>query len=526
MANKRLFMRKIKEILRLKVGLGLSARQIAKSCKVSRKAVSNCLERAKLVGISWPVPNGMGDAELEELLYTKALSSPPDRPLPDWNMVHQELKKKSVTLNLLWEEYKEENPNGYEYSWFCKRFREWEGKIDPVMRLTHKAGEKLFVDYTGQTIPIVDRKTGEIKNAEIFVATMGASNYTYAEATWTQSLPDWIMSHVRTFVFLGGVPEIIVPDNLKSGVKNPCRYEPDINPTYNDMANHYGCAVIPARVRAPKDKAKVETSVQIVERRILAKLRNRTFFSLTEVNKAIKELLAELNNRPFQKLPDNRTVWFQNLDKPALRALPASRYEYAEWKKARVNIDYHVQVDHHFYSVPYRLIKQEVDVRLTQSVVEILHKGRRVASHYRSDQRNRYTTVNEHMPKAHQKYLEWTPERLIKWAAKSGDAVAAVVENVLASRKHVQQSFRACLGIMRLEKEYGHERLSAACTRALEIGSPSYKTIKSMLKSGMDRLKLQERPEDPIAPIAHPNVRGAQYYNSDKEDKHVNSPYH
>ena len=526
MANRRLSMRKIKEILRLKFKLWLSRNNIAKACGISTKAVSNCLSRAENAGMGWPVPEGIGDPELEDRLYSQPVTQFTAKPNPDWNRIYREMKKRSVTLILLWEEYKEEHPDGIGYSRFCEKYSNWTKKLDPVMRLTHKAGETLFVDYAGQTVPIIDRNTGEIKDAEIFVAAMGASNYTYAEATWSQSLPDWVSSHVRAFEFLEGVPEIIVPDNLKSGVKAPCRYEPDINPTYHDMASHYGCAVIPARVKAPKDKAKVETSVLIAERRILARLRNRTFFSLAELNKAIKELLVDLNNRPFQKLPDNRTVWFQNLDKPALNPLPVSRYEYAEWKKARVHIDYHVQVEHHFYSVPYKLIKQEVDVRITQSTVEILHKGRRVASHCRSDLKGRHTTINEHMPKSHQKYAEWSPERLIKWASKSGESVARVIEKVLESRTHVQQGYRSALGILRLEKEYGHDRLEAACKRALDIQSPSYKSIKALLKSGLDRMKLPENIDDELHPIDHSNVRGSQYYKTDKEETDVTTSYH
>ena len=433
--------------------------------------------------------------------------------MPDWAEIHKELKRKGVTLFLLWQEYKEVHPAGYQYSRFCDLYRAWAGTVDLPMRQNHKAGEKLFVDYAGQTMPVVDPKSGEIREAQIFVAVSGASNYTYAEATWTSAKggPDWIASHVRAFAFMGGIHELVIPDNLLSGVSKACRYEPDANPTYQEMASFYGTAIMPARVRKPKDKAKVEAGVLGVERQILARLRHHTFFSLAELNEAMAVLLTEYNQRPFQKLPGSRRSLFESVDKPALKPLPDQPYEYAEWKKATVNIDYHIELEGHYYSVPYQLVKQKVDVRWTNRTVECFHNGRRVASHLRSDIKGRHTTLSEHMPKTHQQYAEWTPERLVRWASKSGDATKGVVEQVLASRPHPQQGFRSCLGIMRLGKQYGFDRLEAACARALIINATSYKSIASILNSGLDkRPSPQERP--PLPAIEYDNVRGAQYY--------------
>ena len=513
MPAERITMRKIREVLRLKFECRLSNRKIANSTSIARSTVSDYIQRATIAGLSWPMPDDMDDARLEKVLFdqvprlTKGM-----RPPLNFSKIHKELKRKGVTLMLLWHEYKAENPQGYQYSQFCHRYRQWRNKLDPVMRQDHRAGEKLFVDYSGMTVPITDPGNGQIRNAEIFIACMGASNYTYAEATLTQSLPDWIDSHVRVLEFLGGVPELIIPDNLKSGVKKACRYEPDLNPTYLDMANHYDTAVIPARVRAPKDKAKAEVGVQIVERWILAKLRNRTFFNITELNRAIAILLVDLNNKPFQKLPGTRKSVFESIDKPALKPLPVARYQFAQWKKARVHIDYHIEVDRHYYSVPYQLIKKELDVRLTVNTVECFYKGKRIASHVRSDRQGRHTSVKEHMPKSHQKYVEWTPERLLNWAGKIGPHAAELIEKVMRSRMHPQQGFRSCLGILRLGKSYGEDRLEAAARRANQIGGRSYKSVASILKNGLDRKDLPDKNSSDT-PIDHTNIRGGKYYN-------------
>ena len=513
MPAKRLSMRKIKEVLRLKWAKELSNRQIARICGIGRPTVAEYLRRAEAAGLTWPLPAGLDEAALERRLFPPPPALPARaRGVPDWAVVHRELKRKGVTLFLLWQEYREAHPEGYQYSWFCEHYRAWQGKLDVVMRQDHRAGEKLFVDYAGQTVPIVDRTTGEIREAQIFVAVLGASNYTFSEATWTQGLPDWIASHQRCFAYLGGVPELVVPDNLKSGINRAHRYEPDVNPTYQDMAEHYGVAVLPARVRRPRDKAKVETGVQVVERWVLAALRHRTFFSLAELNAAIQSLLEKLNNRPFRRLPGSRRKHFECLDQPALRPLPAEPYVYAEWKKARVHIDYHVAIDGHYYSVPHALIKKQLDVRITAQTVECFHRGQRVASHRRSYLKGRHTTVPNHMPEAHRQASDWSPERLARWAAQTGPATEKLILTVLGARKHPQQAYRACLGILRLGKTYGETRLEAACRRALILGSHSYKSIASILKHRLDDRPLTEQQEL-ILPEDHDNIRGPSYYH-------------
>ena len=512
MAQERLSMRKINEVLRLKWECGLSNRAIARSCSISHSTVSEYVRRAQAVGLTWPLPETLDEDALFQLLFPTTLRSTSRViPVPDWSQIHAELRRKGVTLRLLWIEYREATPDGYGYSQFCALYRQWAKRLKPSMRLSHKAGEKLFVDYAGQTIPVVDPHTGEIQQAQIFVATLGASNYTYAEAQRSQDLPNWIGAHVRAFSFLGGVPEIVVPDNLKAGVKHPCRYEPEINPTYQDLAQHYGTAVIPTRVRKPKDKAKVEVAVQVVERWILARLRNRTFFSLAELNQDIWELLEELNHRPMRHLGRSRRDLFQTLDQPVLKSLPETPYEFAVWKKARVNIDYHIEFDKHYYSVPYALIHQEVYVRATERTIEISFKNRCVACHPRSNAHGRHTTISEHMPIAHQKYAEWSPERLLGWAHTMGPYTAQLVETLFDSRKHPEQAYRSCLGIFRLGDRYGKERLEAACRRAWPAGIRSYKGIKSILDAKLDQIEADQTITATLP--SHANIRGQAYFH-------------
>lgn len=513
MSARRLSMRKISEILRLKWECGLSNRRIARSCSIGRTTVAEYLSRAAAAGLSWPLPAEMDEAMLERLLFPPpTLVAPSDRLLPDWSQVHTELRRKGVTLQLLWEEYKAKAPQGYQYSRFCEMYRTWRGKLSLWMRQEHKAGEKLFVDYCGQTMPVVDPSTGEVRQSQVFVAVLGASNYTFAEAGWTQSLPDWIASHQRAFAFFGGVPAVVIPDNLKSGVANACRYEPDINPTYQEMVSHYGAAVLPARVRKPRDKAKVEVGVQFVERWILAVLRNRTFFRLDELNQAIDELLERLNTRPFRKLPGSRRSLFETLDRPALKPLPTEPYSYAEWQKARVNNGYHVEVDRHCYSVPYQLIGAQLDARITATTIELFRKGRRVASHCRSYVNGNYTTLAEHMSPAHRAYLNWTPDRILERAATTGPSVALLAKAIMDSRSYPQQSFRSILGILRLVDSYGKERVEAACQRALAINATSFRSVTSILKHGLDKRPLPKQASDPT-PIIHTNIRGSDYYS-------------
>ncbi len=503
-------MRKIKEILRLRWELGRGVREIARSVLVSHSTVSDLLGRVQAAGLGWPLPDELDEQALEAVLYPGNHAKGRQRPEPDWHKIHLELRRKGVTLQLLWLEYKQDHPDGYQYSQFCELYRRFRRSVDVVMRQPHRAGERVFVDYAGQTVPVVDPKTGEVRYAHIFVGVLPASNYTYSEAQWSEDLENWIYGHIRLFEFLGGVPEIVQPDNTKTGVKNPSYYEPDLNPTYQEMAAHYGAVVIPTRPRRPGDKAKVETAVQLVERWILAALRHQTFFSLDELNQAIRERLAWLNRRPFRKLEGCRQSVFESLEKPVLKPLPARRYEFARWKKARVHIDHHVEVEHNYYSVPYELVGREVDVRVTLGTVEILHRGRRVASHVRATGKGHFVTDPQHRPPAHRAYLEWTPERIIRWGESVGPHTAELVRAIFASRPHPEQGYRATLGIMRLAKYYPHERMEAAAARALAFRVYSFRSLKSILERGLDRLPVQT-PLD-TRPVTHANVRGAAYY--------------
>jgi transposase len=514
MAAERLSMRKIKEVLRLQAA-GQSQRVIARSVGVARSTVKEYLQRAEAAGLSWPLPEELSESALEVRLFPPPPESAVCRPLPDWPTIQEELKagrRKGVTLQLLWLEYKEANPDGLQYSHFCDSYRRWRGGLDLVLRHEHKAGDKVFVDFTGQKIPIIDRTTGEILfEAEIFVAVLGASNYTYAQACRSQDLAEWISAHTRMLEYYGGVPRAIVPDNLKSGVQHACLYEPDLNPTYHDWAQHYGTAVIPTRVRRPRDKAKVEAGVLLVERWILARLRHHTFFSLAELDEEIRRLLELLNNKPFQKLEGNRRTLFETLDQPALQALPTARYDYAQWKKAGVNIDYHVDVLGHLYSVPYQLQRKKVDVRITSDTVEIFHDGRRVAVHSRGRKKGGYTTDAAHRPKSHQKYLEWTPSRIIRWGEQTGPRTAEMVSRILEARPHPEQGYRACLGLLRLGDRYTAARLEAACARALHVDAISYRSVKSILSTGLDQIPLEEQTALAL-PQNHEHVRGEVYY--------------
>jgi len=513
MPGKRLTMRKIREVLRLKFDFHLTNRKIAESVGAARSSIGEYLRRFESAGLPWPLPADLDDDRLEGLLFPAAAKpAEGSRPLPDWSYIHRELRKKAVTLMLLWEEYKSAYPEGYQYSQFCHLYHQWKRKIDPVMRQEHRAGEALFVDWAGMTIDIVNPATGDRRPASIFVAAMGASSYTYAEATPTQELCDWIGAHSRAFAFFGGVTELLVPDNTRTGVTKACFYEPDLNPTYLDMARHYDTAVLPTRVRKPRDKAKVENAVLVVERRILAQLRNQTFFSLAELNRRIRPLLDELNDRTFQKLAGSRRTLFEQIDKPALKALPAESYRFATWVKATVNIDYHIEVKGHYYSLPHKLIGKQVDVRYTDVTVECFRGNRPVASHRRSDKRGGHTTIKEHMPPSHRRWLQWTPERFIRWASKIGPNTAALIGDIIRSKPHPQQGFRAALGILRLEKSYDAERLESACGRARIIGAKSYRSVASILKHGLDKKTLPSATPKPLA-IEHANIRGSQYYH-------------
>lgn len=510
MARERLSMRKLSEVLRLRLGQKLSVRKIAVGCCLARSTVADYLGRARVAGLTWPLPEGLDNEKLEIMLFP-VRESGSERPAPDMAYIHNELKRQHVTLQLLWEEYRGRTPDGYGYSQYCQLYRDWQGKQAISLRQEHRAGDKLFVDYAGDTIPIRDSQTGTIIQGHLFVAVLGCSNYTYAEVTPTEQLSDWIGAQVRALEFFGGAPRIVVPDNTKTAVTHPCWYDPDINLTYQELAEHYGFAVIPARRRKPKDKAKVEAGVLIAERWILAALRDHTFFSIGEANAALKPRLQRLNEHQFKKLPGNRLESFVRLDRPVLKPLPAHRYEFAQWKKVGVNIDYHVEIDGHYYSVPYTLIRQELMARYTGRSVELFHKSHRMAVHVRSYAKGHHTTLDEHRPPAHREYLAWTPERVLQWAGTIGPNCGAAAQIIMKSRSIPEHAFRPCLGLIRLGKSYGNERVDQACRRALKLNIVGYKHIASMLKTGRDQIPLMG-DEPSCSVIAHNNVRGAQYY--------------
>jgi transposase len=515
MSSRRLPVRKIKEILRLVHTCSLSNREIAQSCDVARSTVSDYLRRAKAAGVNWPEAADLTETELEERLFpNEHLASSVQRPPPDCDYIYDQLRRYrnvNLTLTQLWLEYKEKYSDGYQYTQFCEYYHRWRGRLDYCMRQEHRAGEKTFIDYS-DGLSIVNRLTGELIPTQLFVAVWGASNYTYADATLSQTLPDWIGSHVRAFQYFGCLARMLVPDNLKSGVNNACFYEPELNPTYAEMAEHYGCAVLPARPQKPRDKAKVEVGVLIAQRWILAVLRQCTFYSLTELNAAIRECLERLNTRPMRRLGKSRRDLFEAIDRPNALPLPPKAYEYAEWLKATVNIDYHIEIEHHYYSISFRLLRERLDVRLTATTVEAFHNGERVAAHVRSYVRGAHTTLREHMPPEHQQYAEWSPSRFIQWASKIGVATAQLVEKIMAARTYPEQGYRACMGIIHLGQHYEPERVEAAAKRAIKYNTCSFKSVSAILAAGLDRqMDEGETPRQLTLP-EHGNIRGKGYY--------------
>lgn len=515
MAAVRLSMRKLREVLRL-AALSHSQRAIGRSLNISHISVGAYLARAAAAGVSWSTCASLDDTALEAQLFPRGPVQPDAHAMPDWPTIHAQRRRKGVTLRLLWLEYKADHPTGYQYSQFMTHYHAWATALDPVLRQAYVAGERVFVDYAGQTLPVVDPSTGEVVEAQLFVGALGASNFIYAELSWSQTLPDWIASHRRMYAAFGGVPRLTNPDNLRAGVRKASYYDPDVNPTYADMAAHYGTTVLPTRVASPRDKAKVETAVQICERWILAPLRHDTLIGLAAANAAVAPLLAGLNDRPFQKIDGTRRVLLDTVDRPALLPLPTSPYEYAEWKKARVNIDYHIDVDRHYYSVPHRLLRQTVEVRLTATAVEILHGGQRVAFHPRNRRRGGFTTEPAHRRTSHQQHVEWSPERLRRWGHDVGQATGTVVQRILESKPHPEQGYRACLGLLSLAKRYTAPRLEAACFRALRSGAATYQSVKSILQHGLDTVPLDE-PLTLSLPAAHAHVRGPTYFHPAKE---------
>jgi transposase len=513
MVRPRSDMRKIREVLRLTFALGLTRRQVADALHLAPSTVADYVQRAKVAGVTWPLHEGLDTAAIERKLFRQPERLPGQHPAPDWNYVRKELTKTGVTKWLLWEEYREQHRDGYAYSQFCNLYREWSKTVDVVMRQEHRAAEKLFVDYAGPTIPIYDPLSGEVMlRAQLFVAALGASSYVYAEATASQGLTDWIGSHVHAFEYMGGATKILVPDNLKSGVKKPNRYEAELTRTYEEMAAHYGAAVIPARAYKPRDKAKAEAAVLLCERWIIAKLRHERFSSLAQLNRRIAGLLEAINAKPFKKLDGSRRTLFETLDRPALTPLPPTPYVIGRWKQVTCNIDYHIDVDRHYYSVPYQLVGKRLDVRTSASTVEVFFKSKRVASHLRSSRRGGFTTTPAHMPESHRRHAEWTPGRMIAWAEKTGPATAAFASKVIELRPHPEHGYRSILGVIRLAKHYEPERIEAACRRAIALRAFSYTSVKSILEHGLDRQPLSSDDPQPRR-RHHKNVRGGDYYS-------------
>ena len=505
-------MRKIKDVLRLHAA-GRSARQIGPSVGVSRSTVADYLRRAEVAGLSWPLPEGLDEEALERRLF------PPPPPAQsrlfteaDWAEIHRELKRPGVTLALLWDEYRGQHPDGYGYSAFCEHYRRWVGRLSPVMRQRHAAGERMFVDYSGTRMAVIDPTTGAARPAEIFIAVMGASNMTYVEASWSQALPDWIGAHTHAFAAFGAVPTLVVSDNLKSGVIRACFYEPQINRSYAEMAAHYGTAILPARPYKPRDKAKVEGAVLLVQRWIIARLRNRRFFSLEELNAAIRDEVARLNARVSRHLGASRQQLFEMLDLPAMQPLPPEPFVHADWRQTTVGLDYHVRLEGHHYSVPHDLLRQKLWARLTASTVEIFRAGKRVACHRRAAPGDTgATTLNEHRPASHRRHAETTPDQLRERAARIGPATAILIDVILRDRPHPEQGFRSCLGILRLARSYAPERVEAACDRALAINTRTMASVKSILINRLDG-RPPDRPAE-ATPITHANIRGAKFFH-------------
>ena len=514
-------MRKIKEIFRLKYELSLSDSMISKSLSVSKSTVSKYIDNALEKGLSWEQVKGLSDLELKEVIFSKEdkIKNKSKKPLPDWQSVFEELKQKGVTLFLLWREYNEVYPDGYKYSQFCDLYKKWRKKLNASMHQNHKGGEKLFIDYAGVKVSVTNSVEGKIRDANIFVAAFGASNYFYTEAHFGENKKNWINAHIRAFEYFKGVPKILVPDNLKTGVTSPCYYEPDINATYQELAEHYNVAVIPARVRKPKDKAAVEVCVQVIEQSILAVIRKRTYFSLSQLNKDLKYYMVQINNREMQHIGKSRKELFERVDMPNLFSLPEIKFIYSEWKKAKVGIDYHIRFDNNFYSVPYKYIHSNTEIKATEGIIEIYLKNNNIASHKRSYENHKYITNEIHMPENHTSMLKWTPERICDWAENTGGHIGLLIDKVIKSRKHPQQAYRSCIGIIGLGKKYGNENLDLACKRANHFGLISYKKIKNILEKGLFNEDVSKEIIKETVSSDHANIRGKEYYQSEGVDQ-------
>lgn len=504
-------MKKIRELLRL-VHEGLSYRKAATCACINRESAREILQKAEANNLSWPLDESYTDEVLNNIIFKKNISKEinPKKSL-NYVEIQKELLKKGLTLKLLWTEYKEENPDGYQYTQYCEMYSRWKKSNRFSMRQNHIAGEKMFIDFSGVTVPYIDLSTGEVKKAEIFLSVLGGSSYTFAYAVPDQTIPSWIDAHIKSFNFFGGTSQILIPDNLKSAIKKTCRYEPDLNPVYRDLAQHYGVAVIPARVRKPKDKSKVEVAVQVAERWILARLRKITFYSVNDINTAIIPLLKIINEKKMSLSGISRREIYEQCEKHLLKKLPTEHFEIYLWKKGKLNIDYHIEFEKHYYSAPHTLLHKELEARGTKDIVEIYHDGIRVALHKRSFVLGKHTTEPKHMPPQHQKHVEWTPERMLEWANSIGPCVKECFDIIINRCLHPEQGFRSCLGILRLAKIYSNNRLEDACLRSINSGYVSYKSIKNILSNNLDKIPFHKKEEEEIN-LQHENIRGSKYF--------------
>jgi len=514
MARKRINMKKIREIIRFKETINMSERKIARALNISRPVVAQYIKDFNASGLTYEETEDMPDSRFLALFEKQR-----NRRCSKYEGISKlfpyfvtELKKTGVTLMILWNEYQKKYPDGYSYSQFCYHFQIWRNASKITMHIEHKAGDKMFVDYAGDRLVIVDYKTGKEQSVEVFVAILGASQLTYAEASFSQKSEDWIRSNERAFIYCGGVTQAIVPDNLKSGVTQSNRYEPGINIMFDDFAKHYQTVILPARVRRPQDKALVENAVNLVYQRIYAPLRNRIFYSLEELNEAMWDLLEQHNNTPFQRLKTSRRELFDNIEKQVLKPLPKERYAIKQCKELTVQFNYHIELreDRHYYSVPWQLKGKRVRVVYDDRNVAIYYDNVRIIQYKRDRSPNGYTTLHIHMPPHHRFYAQWSPERFIRWAQSIGDDVAEMIQVVLKSREHPEQAYKICMGILNLVKEHGPDRLNKACARALGFGFYSYKRIKNILDRGLEEEPLTESKEFPVS--SHENIRGSQYY--------------
>lgn len=510
-------MTKYREILRLN-SLGFSERNIAFSVPCSRNTVSKVLKQAHELSLSWPLPEEQTDTVLEGILFPKLGTDIRTKRMPDFTHIRKELLRNGVSKKLLWTEYMEEcRLNGEEplmYSQFCYHIQQDEQKHRATMHINRKPGEQVEVDWAGDPAHIIDPDTGEIIKAFVFIGVMTYSQFTYAEAFINEKQKSWIAAHVHMYEYFGGVAKILVPDNCKTAVIHDGGwYDQQLNAIYHEMAEHYGTAIIPARVRKPKDKPNAEGSVGNISTWIIAALRNEQFFSLAELNRSIKEKLDEFNKKFFQKKEGSRLDLFRDEELPLLAPIPATSYELAEWKQATVQFNYHISVDGMLYSVPYEYIKRVVDVRVTDKTIEIFYNHNRIASHRRLyGRKGQYDTIVEHMPEDHQKYLEWNGDRFRKWAERIGSNMCKVVDAILTSKRVEQQTYKSCMGLLRLADRYSVKRLEAACEKALSYtATPSYKSIKNILTAGQDK-SASEEPITETTQNKYGITRGAGYY--------------